>query len=165
MQYRHLGNSGLEVSAVGLGTNNFGGRMDAEASAKVVDKAIDVGINLIDTANTYSRGKSEEYIGRAIEGKRGSMIALTVPTWAPALTQLLDDGSSWRASRMGPPAGSSRLRRLPRSSRIAEPMTPIPTSRNAREKRPQSGLGVGGSRTACSGRSGSWKHATPMPRE
>jgi len=54
MRYRHLGNSGLEVSEIGLGTNNFGGRMDAAKSATVIDRAIDLGVNMIDTANIYS---------------------------------------------------------------------------------------------------------------
>lgn len=77
MRYRHLGKSGLEVSEIGLGANNFGGRMDAGASARVIDRAIDLGINLIDTADTYSHGLSEEYIGRAIKGKRGSVLIAT----------------------------------------------------------------------------------------
>ena len=45
MEYRHLGNSGLEVSVVGLGTNNFGGRMDYEATEAVINKCLDLGIN------------------------------------------------------------------------------------------------------------------------
>ncbi|HLJ20843.1 MAG TPA: aldo/keto reductase, partial [Stellaceae bacterium] len=53
MQLRNLGRSGLRVSVVGLGCNNFGGRIDLEASRKVVHKAIDLGITLFDTADTY----------------------------------------------------------------------------------------------------------------
>ena len=60
MQIRNLGGSGLRVSAVGLGCNNFGQRIDLEASRKVIHKAIDLGITLFDTADIYS-GK----IGRA----------------------------------------------------------------------------------------------------
>lgn len=77
MRYRHLGNSGLEVSEIGLGTNNFGGRMDAARSAAVVDRAVDLGINMIDTANIYSKGLSEEYIGKAIKGKRERVLLAT----------------------------------------------------------------------------------------
>jgi aryl-alcohol dehydrogenase-like predicted oxidoreductase len=77
MRYRHLGNSGLEVSEVGLGTNNFGGRMDAAAAARVVDRALDLGINMIDTANVYSKGLSEQYIGKAIKGKRERALLAT----------------------------------------------------------------------------------------
>ncbi|MBI4304716.1 MAG: aldo/keto reductase [Chloroflexi bacterium] len=77
MRYRHLGNSGLEVSEIGLGTNNFGGRMDAAQAAAVIDRAIELGINMIDTANIYSKGLSEQYIGRAIKGKREKVLLAT----------------------------------------------------------------------------------------
>jgi aryl-alcohol dehydrogenase-like predicted oxidoreductase len=77
MEYRKLGNSGLQVSAVGLGTNNFGGRMEAEPAARVVEEAIDLGINFIDTADIYSKHLSEEYIGRAVKGKRQQVLIAT----------------------------------------------------------------------------------------
>ena len=77
MEYRRLGNSGLQVSAVGLGTNNFGGRMEAEPAARVVDEAIELGINFIDTADIYSKHLSEEYIGRAVKGKRQQVLIAT----------------------------------------------------------------------------------------
>ena len=77
MEYRQLGKSGLQVSEIGLGTNNFGRRLDAEASAVVIDHALDVGINLLDTSNSYGRGTSEEYIGRALKGKRAQAIIAT----------------------------------------------------------------------------------------
>ena len=54
MKYRKLGKSGLEVSVVGLGTNNFGGRLDYENTNKVISQALDVGINLIDTCLLYT---------------------------------------------------------------------------------------------------------------
>ena len=75
MEYRYLGRSGLEVSAVGLGTNAFGVRMDAEESAQVLHQTLDLGINFIDTANVY--GDSEEFIGRALNGKRHQVILAT----------------------------------------------------------------------------------------
>ena len=53
MKYRKLGNSGLEVSAVGLGTNNCGGRLDYDKTDRVISQALDTGINLIDTSNSY----------------------------------------------------------------------------------------------------------------
>lgn len=77
MEYRRLGSSGLEVSAVGLGTNNFGGRIDSDASVAVVQRALESGINFIDTANIYGGGRSEEHIGRAIKGKRGQVVLAT----------------------------------------------------------------------------------------
>lgn len=71
MEYRHLGNSGLEVSVVGLGTNNFGQRMDAQRTEAVVLESLNQGINFIDTADIYGgRGPSEDFIGRALKGGR-----------------------------------------------------------------------------------------------
>ncbi|MGE5594641.1 MAG: aldo/keto reductase [Hyphomicrobiales bacterium] len=78
MEYRNLGRSGLQVSVVGIGTNNFGGRIDLEASQKVVDKAIDLGINFFDTADTYGgQGKSEEILGQALGNRRHDVIIAT----------------------------------------------------------------------------------------
>ena len=76
MRYRHLGNSGLEVSETGLGANSFGepGRRDYSESEAVIYAAIDHGINFIDTSNVYAQGVSEEYIGRALEGRRHEML-------------------------------------------------------------------------------------------
>jgi len=77
LEYRRLGNSGLKVSIAGLGTNNFGRRCDAAQSEKVVHKALDVGINFIDTADIYGDGLSEEYIGQAIRGHEEDVVIAT----------------------------------------------------------------------------------------
>lgn len=77
MQYRRLGTSGLRVSVVGLGGNTFGHRVDADGVARIVDAALDVGINFFDTADVYSRGLSEEYLGRALAGRRDRAIIAT----------------------------------------------------------------------------------------
>jgi aryl-alcohol dehydrogenase-like predicted oxidoreductase len=77
MRYRRLGNSGLKVSVVGLGCNNFGRRLDAAASAQVVHAAVDCGITLFDTADVYGSGQSEEYIGAAIRDRRDRVIIAT----------------------------------------------------------------------------------------
>ena len=77
MEYRRLGNSGLEVSVVGLGTNNFGGRMDAKQTDDVIKKAIDEGINMIDTSNSYGRTLSEEYIGKSVKDVRDQVLLAT----------------------------------------------------------------------------------------
>ena len=70
-----LGKSTLDVSVVGLGGNNFGGRIDFEASQRVVHAAIDRGINLIDTADSYgNRGGSEEELGRILGAKRKEIV-------------------------------------------------------------------------------------------
>ena len=78
MEYRRLGQTGLEVSTIGLGTNNFGGRIDFEATKKVLHQTMEEGINFLDCANTYGSGKSEEFIGQVL-GKehRQEMIIAT----------------------------------------------------------------------------------------
>ncbi len=78
MEYRKLGNSGLKVSAVGLGCNNFGMRTDAEQTRAVVDRALDEGITLFDTADIYgNRGGSEELLGKALGDRRRDVIVAT----------------------------------------------------------------------------------------
>src|SRR5947209_9584545 len=77
MRTRLLGEGGPEVSVVGLGTNNFGGRIDYEQSLAVIDAALDAGVTLIDTADIYSQGTSEEFIGRALEGRRDRVLIAT----------------------------------------------------------------------------------------
>ncbi len=77
MEYRTLGKSGLQVSVVGLGCNNFGGRVDAAGTADVIDKCIDMGITLFDTADIYGRGKSEEFMGPALKPHRRNIVIAT----------------------------------------------------------------------------------------
>jgi aryl-alcohol dehydrogenase-like predicted oxidoreductase len=75
MQTRNIGS--LEVSVVGLGCNNFGGRLDPERTAQVLDAALDAGINFLDTADIYGGTKSEEYMGRALAGKWDRVVLAT----------------------------------------------------------------------------------------
>ncbi|MFZ0680366.1 aldo/keto reductase [Candidatus Binatus sp.] len=78
MEYRNLGKSGLKVSAIGLGCNNFGMRTDAEQTRAVVDRALDEGITLFDTADIYgNRGGSEEQLGKALGNRRREAIVAT----------------------------------------------------------------------------------------
>ncbi len=77
MKYRQLGPSGLKVSEIGLGGNNFGAGLDAETSMALINQAIEIGINFIDTADMYARGRSEEIIGQALAGKRSRVILAT----------------------------------------------------------------------------------------
>jgi len=71
LEYKSLGRSGLHVSVVGLGCNNFGMKTDKDAASVVVNKAIDAGITLFDTANIYGgAGKSEEFLGAALGARR-----------------------------------------------------------------------------------------------
>jgi len=75
MEKRRIGS--LQVSVVGLGCNNFGGRLDAEQTATVVHAAIDHGINFFDTADIYGGTRSEEYIGRALGPRRDRVVLAT----------------------------------------------------------------------------------------
>ncbi len=78
MDYRTLGASGLLVSAVGLGCNNFGSRLDADRTRAVVDAAIDSGVTLFDTADMYGNGGgSETYLGLALKGRREQIVLAT----------------------------------------------------------------------------------------
>ena len=77
MEYRQLGRSGLKVSAIGLGGNTFGNGADEAQTARIVHRALDVGINFIDTADVYSRGVSEQYVGKAVAGRRHQAIIAT----------------------------------------------------------------------------------------
>jgi aryl-alcohol dehydrogenase-like predicted oxidoreductase len=78
MRYQALGNSGLIVSVVGLGCNNFGRRLDLAATRSVVDAAMDEGITLLDTAETYGgRGRSEELLGEVLAGRRDQVVLAT----------------------------------------------------------------------------------------
>ncbi|MBI4289312.1 MAG: aldo/keto reductase [Chloroflexi bacterium] len=77
MEYCKLGNSGLKVSRISLGGNNFGWYADEPASNAVINHALDMGINYIDTADMYDRGRSEEFIGKAVKGKRSQVIVAT----------------------------------------------------------------------------------------
>jgi aryl-alcohol dehydrogenase-like predicted oxidoreductase len=77
MRARTLGDDGPEVTVVGLGTNNFGPRIDFDAAQAVVDAALDAGITLFDTADIYGQGTSEEFIGRALDGRRERVLIAT----------------------------------------------------------------------------------------
>ena len=78
MEYRNLGNSGLKVSAIGLGCNNFGIRNDAEQTRAIVHRALDEGITLFDTADIYgNRGGSEELLGKALQERRRDVVVAT----------------------------------------------------------------------------------------
>jgi aryl-alcohol dehydrogenase-like predicted oxidoreductase len=92
MRTRTLGP--LEVSVVGLGCNNFGGRIDEAATFAVIDAAIDSGITFFDTADIYGgQGGSEEFIGRALEGRRERVVLAT--KWGKPM----GDGAERRGSR------------------------------------------------------------------
>jgi aryl-alcohol dehydrogenase-like predicted oxidoreductase len=77
MEQRQLGPSGLRVSAIGLGTNQFGGKVDQAGVTAILDRALELGVTFIDTADVYTQGRSEETIGVAVEGRRRDFILAT----------------------------------------------------------------------------------------
>ena len=77
MRYRPLGSSGLLVSVVGLGGNQFGRRLDLEGTRAVVDAALEAGVTMIDTADVYGGGASEELLGRVLQGRRHQVVLAT----------------------------------------------------------------------------------------
>ncbi|HEY3710308.1 MAG TPA: aldo/keto reductase [Amycolatopsis sp.] len=79
MQYRTLGRTGVQVSTLALGAMNFGalGRTTQEEATAIVDGALEAGINLIDTADWYGQGESEEMVGRAVAGRRDDLVLAT----------------------------------------------------------------------------------------
>ena len=128
MEQRNLGRSGLTVSAVGLGCNNFGGRIDLGSTRAVVHRALDLGVTFFDTSDTYGeRGASEEYLGRALAGRRDEIVL------ASKFARPMDrDGRLQGASRRYiMSAVEASLRRLGTDridlyyQHIADPLTPI----------------------------------------
>jgi aryl-alcohol dehydrogenase-like predicted oxidoreductase len=78
VRQRPLGDSGIHVSAVGLGCNNFGSRVDADGTKVVVDAALDAGVTFFDTADVYgNRGGSETFLGEALKGRRDRVVIAT----------------------------------------------------------------------------------------
>ena len=79
MELRTLGRTGLEVSSLCLGTMMFGawGEPDHEESIRVIHRALDAGINFVDTADVYSAGESEEIVGKALKGRRDEIVLAT----------------------------------------------------------------------------------------
>lgn len=123
MQTRKVGS--LQVSVVGLGCNNFGWRIDAEASAKVIDTAIESGVTFFDTADRYGKGQSEDFLGRAL-GKRRDQIIL-----ATKFGMEMEKGQQGASPKYVLEAVDASLRRL-RTDRIdlyqlhqPDPKTPI----------------------------------------
>ncbi len=142
MQTRKLGNSDLHVSVVGLGGNNFGGRIDFAASRAVVHKALDLGVNLIDTADSYgNRGGSEEALGRILGPRRDDIVLAT------KFGLQMDDAGLLKGASRGyiMQAVEASLRRL-RTDRIdlyqlhrPDPRTPIDETLRALDELVQQG--------------------------
>ena len=77
MEYRNLGRTGIKVSPLCLGAMNFGRATEEADSIRIIDRALDEGINFIDTANVYTRGASETIVGKALKGKRDKVVLAT----------------------------------------------------------------------------------------
>jgi aryl-alcohol dehydrogenase-like predicted oxidoreductase len=77
VEYRQLGTAGVRVSAIGLGTNQFGGKVDQRGVNEIVATALDQGINFIDTADVYQGGRSEETLGEALKGRWPGVVLAT----------------------------------------------------------------------------------------
>ena len=77
MEYRTLGSAGVKVSPLCLGCMNFGGATSEEDSIRIIHAALDAGINFLDTANVYNKGVSEEFVGKALQGKRDQVFLAT----------------------------------------------------------------------------------------
>jgi aryl-alcohol dehydrogenase-like predicted oxidoreductase len=112
MRFRRLGNSGLVISAVGLGTNNLGIKLDMAGSREVVHAALDAGITLFDTADSY--GAAEERIGELLEGNRDDVV-LATKFGGDVRKRGLSNGEDWKARgarRYIVRAAEASLRRL-----------------------------------------------------
>src|SRR3981189_1578937 len=94
MQYRQLGRSGLKISPICLGTMRFGGPTDEATSGRIVAKAREAGINFIDTADAYSKGNSEQVVGRAISNSRHNWVLPPKP--ANPMGDAPTRGGLWR---------------------------------------------------------------------
>jgi aryl-alcohol dehydrogenase-like predicted oxidoreductase len=108
VEIRNLGKSGLRVSAVGLGCNNFGWRIELEPARKVVHRALDVGITLFDTADMYGDGQSEEMLGQTLGPRRKEVVVAT--KFAAAFTGV--SGGPFGSRRYILSAVEASLRRL-----------------------------------------------------
>src|SRR5215218_6994212 len=131
MEYRSLGRTGMQVSPLCLGAMMFGawGEPDHDVSIKIIHRALDAGINFIDTADVYSQGESEEIVGKALAGGRRDDIVLATKAWGamgegPTAAAPRGAGSSARSrTRCGgsAPTGSTCTR--------STATNPTPTSR------------------------------------
>jgi aryl-alcohol dehydrogenase-like predicted oxidoreductase len=103
MKYRTLGRTGIQVSPYCLGTMMFGamGNSDHDDSIRIIHNALDAGINFVDTADAYSRGESEENVGKALKDRRDNVV-LASKAFLP-----MSDDPNHRGSSRRPPCSSS----------------------------------------------------------
>ena len=95
MDYRQLGNAGVRVSVIGLGANRFGSKEVSQADVdRIIDQALELGVNFFDTANVYNEGRSEETLGQALKGRMNEVVLASKFSF-PRKTA----PNSWGASR------------------------------------------------------------------
>ena len=95
MEYRVLGRTGVRVSALALGTANFADPTPEEEAKQILERAVDAGINLIDTANSYAKGEAERFIGRALQGSgRRKQVLISTKVFPPTGSGPNDRGNS-----------------------------------------------------------------------
>jgi aryl-alcohol dehydrogenase-like predicted oxidoreductase len=97
MQYRRLGRTGLKVSEIGLGTMMFGEKTDEAESVRIIQQALDAGVNLIDVADVYAGSASEHIVGAALAGRRSQAVLATKGGRATALGQGLSRSYLFKA--------------------------------------------------------------------
>src|SRR5689334_23358729 len=97
MEYKLLGHSGLKVSRICLGTMVFGrwGNTDHDDCVRIMHRALDEGVNFVDTANRYAFGESEEIVGKGLRGRRNDVVVAT-KFFTPGPGGVLDRGTSRR---------------------------------------------------------------------
>ena len=128
MEKRSLGSSGLQATVVGLGCNNFGMKLDLEASRRVIDACLDAGINFFDTADMYGGGKSEEFLGQVLGARRKNVL---VATKFGAAAMMKKTGEKWGSRAYVFQSVDASLRRLGMDSidlyqiHFPDPATPI----------------------------------------
>ena len=93
MEYRNLGRAGVKVSVIGMGTNQFGGKVDQDGVNNIISAAVDLGINFIDTADVYQSGRSETALGNALKGKWDHFVVAT-KVYFPTGERVNDRGAS-----------------------------------------------------------------------
>src|SRR3982075_384456 len=110
MRYVRLGRTGVQVSKLCLGTMMFGawGNTDHDESVRIIHRALDAGVNFVDTADVYSAGESEEIVGKALKGRRDDVV-LATKFWGPMGGDVNQRGNSRRWITM---ELESSLRRL-----------------------------------------------------
>jgi aryl-alcohol dehydrogenase-like predicted oxidoreductase len=148
MRTRKLGDGGPDVSVVGLGCNNFGGRVDVAGTRAVVDAALDAGVTLLDTADSYGDGQSEEFLGEVLEGRRERVVLAT--KFGHSTGGASAPTTSTSTSTTGPTASRRSRRRSARSTSSSAPARSASsasrTTTRARQRRRT------GSRASAAGR-------------